>query len=319
MTRPPLDQVLEGMLAALAAYLPSPAPPLPDPGISVVSVKELPLAIGNRRGTERRASFPAVEQKGGRLEAVVRFQAWGGDPAEVDTRIEELHGQLLAAKEALLGRFAASVDGTWSGGFLRLGAESTSSSEQHADLNAWRKWADYEVLYEFHFLDADGAQSLIARIPIDINSMFAESTVITDEMMRWDDLAAQALELNGRTRRAFSVGTIYILAYLPGGWDGSSVKISVSVGGSLREKNFASVREFRDAFDLEKEAGGPMIVYKTVELGGKVYFAGRLAFPNADFPDPIILKEEDDFFRISYSAPPFDSDAVVYLRLLGNG
>jgi hypothetical protein len=302
------------MLADLAEYVKS--PPLPDPDISVASLRERPLAVGNRLGTELRASFAAVEQKGGRLEAVVRFQVWGGDPASVDTRIKELNGRLLAAKEELLGRFIPSKNGLWSAGFLRLEAEGISPGENVSGPNAWRKWADYRVLYEYHYFDTDGAGSLIARIPIDINSIFGESTVVTDEMVRWDDMAAPALELNGRIRQGFSVGAIYILAHLPGGWDGSSVKISTSSGGLVREKSFASLRVFRDAFDLEKESGGPPIVYKTVELAGKCYFAGRMAFPNVEFPDPIKLKERSDFFQISYGTPPFDSDAVVYLRLM---
>ena len=82
-----------------------------------------------------------------------------------------------------------------------------------------------------------------------------------------------------------------------------------------RERKFASLREFCSAFDLEKEDGK----VRTVDLGGKPYIVGRLAFPNINFPNPMAFKSGNEYFCVSYSAPPFDSDAVVYLRLLDNG
>lgn len=301
------DRALEDMLAVLSPFLPEPSPPLPAPSVTVVSMTERALAVGNRRGTERRGSFAVVELRGGRLEAVVRFQLWGSDPVALDAEAEALHGRLLAARDEL-----------WAAGILRMVAEETSPAEHISSLNAWRKTTDYGLLYEFHYSDTDGAESLITRIPIEVDSEYAESTVVTDEMVRWDNQAAPTLEMRGGVRRVFRVGALSILAFLPEGWDGNAVTLSASVGGVAHERTFASVRGFRDAFDLE-QVGGQL---RTVELGGNPYLAGRMVFPNADFPDPIVLKGGEDIFRISYADERFLSentseiDSVVYLQVL---
>ncbi len=150
---PSMDQVLNDMLEALKEYL-------PQSSVSIVSLKERSLALGNSRGMQRLASFDAVELKGGRLEVVIRYLLTGSNPDALDTEMAALHGRLLAAKDEL-----------WTAGVLRFAAEETSPSEHVPDLNAWRKTADYHVLYEFHYNDAGGAESLITRIPISIDSL----------------------------------------------------------------------------------------------------------------------------------------------------
>jgi hypothetical protein len=299
---PSMDQVLSDMLEALKEYL-------PQSSVSIVSLKERSLALGNSRGMQRLASFDAVELKGGRLEVVIRYQLTGSNPDALETEMAALHGRLLAAKNEL-----------WTAGVLRFAAEETSPSEHVPDLNAWRKTADYHVLYEFHYNDAGGAESLITRIPISIDSRYDESTLVEGEIVRWDNTATPALEVNGNGTRALAVKTIFMLAFLPGVWDGSEVIISANIGGQLQEKNFENVRKFRDAFEWEKGENWPEIkTYETVELGGKTYIPCSLTFPNPFFPNPVVLKRKDDIFRISYSSPSFDDDAVLYLRLFIRG
>jgi hypothetical protein len=293
-----MDQVLNDMLEALKEYL-------PQSSVSIVSLKERSLALGNSRGMQSLASFEVVELKGGRLEAVVRYLLTGSNPDELETEMAALHGRLLAAKNEL-----------WASGVLRFAAEETSPSEHVPDLNAWRKTVDYHVLYEFHYNDAGGAESLITQIPISIDSRYNESTLAGGEIVRWDNTATPALEVNGKATRILSVKTIFMLAFLPGAWDGSEVTISANIGGQLQEKNFENVRKFRDAFEWIKGENWPEVkTHKTVELGGKTYIPCSLAFPNPYFPDPIVLKGEDDFFRVIYASPPFDDEAVLYLRL----
>lgn len=296
---PPMQQAIDAMLETLESYIPPPEPAstLPAHSVSVESVTERAVGIGERRGTETRGGFPILALKGVRLDAVARFQFWGSGPSGVDSLTEDLQNNIGAAADSLRAS-----------GFLRLSRATTSLAEHIAALNAWRKAADYRVLYEFNYEEPDGAESLIARIPIDIDSAFGESMLITDEMVRWDDVEAPALEVQGSVGRPFRVGSLSILAFLPDGWDGGVVTISALVGGVLRERAFASVRAFRDAFDLEPET-------EQVALGGNPYRAGRMQFPNADFPDPIILARNGDLFRIRYAVPAFDSDAVLYLRL----
>lgn len=320
---PAIDDLLQALLIALGLsiddtnsddpYMIEEWPSdLPQPSVSVTSVTERALAVGNRRGTERRGSFAVVELKGGRLDAMIRFQFLGDPPDVVDAALVELHRRLLAAKNFL-----------WKKGILRFAAEETSMLEYIPSLYPWRrtgrKTTDYRILYEFHYYDTDGAESLIARIPIDIDD---ESTIVTDEMTRWDNQVVLKLEVHGGTHKAFNIGALDILAFLPDGWDGNEVMMFVSVDNAVRERNFTSVREFIETFELEEEhEEGDVVRFKTVELGGNPYRAGRLAFPNEYFPDPIILKGGNDVFRISYADERFldengsDIDSVVYIKV----
>ncbi len=175
--------------------------PLPDPNFSFTRIQEKPTGLGNRIGQEQLSHF-AFALKGNRLEAGVRFQLWGDTPAAVDQTIDTLHSELLAAKESLRAK-----------GFLRITADQSSVSEHVSSLSAWRGTAVYHILYEFYYVDSDGADSLIARIPIDIaTDLDDESTVVTDEMVRWDELTAPDLSVRGR----FTIGRLSLLAYVPG-------------------------------------------------------------------------------------------------------
>jgi hypothetical protein len=72
------------------------------------------------------------------------------------------------------------------------------------------------VLYEFHYYDAEDAESLITRIlihndPEEGDSLQRETTVVTDEMVRWDNESAPPLVVRGR----LSIERLVILDYLP--------------------------------------------------------------------------------------------------------
>lgn len=297
---------MDDMLSSLRGHLPEASPPLPSPGVSVVSLAERPLAIGNRRGVERRGSFSILELKGGRLKAVVRFLVWGDSPAVADAEIDALRGRLLVAGDALRAA-----------GFLEIAAQGITTPERIDDLNAWNKTADYKVLYEFNYPDVDGAESIIVRIPIEGEG---EITTVTDEIVRWDDQGTPTLEVHGGAGKVYQVRALTILAFLPAGEDGESVTISSSFGGIDRSQSFPTVRAFRDAFDLEEEGNA----FKTVDLGGRSYFAGRMDFPNPSFPESIVIENENESFSVRYLPASADDNklgenAVVYLRLLGVG
>ncbi len=329
---PSLDQVLADMLAVLNNYLPTPVPPLPAPSVSITSLTERPLAIGNQRGTERRGSFAVVALKGGRLDAVVRFQLWGTDPGEVDTAIEALHGRLLAARDEL-----------WAAGFLRFAAEETSLAEHVSTLNAWRKTTDYKMLYEFRYQVTDDAQSIIARIPIhsdpeERDSLQRETTVVTDEIVRWDEKrdsdhpGAPLLEVAGSVGSRLQVTGLAILAYLPAGWTGNQVTLArldrrstdaPTVYPTLEEflaavtdqtnpdrnakVTFISIAAFLAEFE---PAGDPIELGDWDEDGmPDVYQPGTLAFV-----PPIRLEKAYDLIQLWYQDSEFDRRAVVYLR-----
>ena len=177
------------MLNRLRTFLPpNPAFPLPEHAVSAVSVKERALGLGNRRGTEVRGVFGLLELKGLRLDAVARFELWAANPVDANAAVETLQQNLFA------------ID-LFSEGFLRFDAKETSSAEL-VDTGTWRRTADYSLLFEHRFADTDGAQSLIARIPIhtDPEQSFSpdrETTVVTDEMVRWDNESAPSLVIRG--------------------------------------------------------------------------------------------------------------------------
>lgn len=327
-----LEAALADMLAEMRDLLPPPTPGVPDPNVSIATVSERALAVGNWRGNERRGTLAAAPLKGGRLDAVVRFQFWapndpdGHGPIDVDESINELHGRLLAAKETLRAA-----------GFLRAQAETTQSAEPVfvPQVSAWRKTTDYRVLYEFHYQDDDEAKSLIARIPVDTNAILKESMTITDQMARWDDEAANPLIIHGRAR----IAGLTALKFIPGANPAGAVTVTRSfegaggaptAHGSLADfltavagpnatqrhdsVTFVSIGDFLAAF---APAGDP------VELGNPdpnqpgvmdSYIPLSLAFSA-----PVELPASGDLFSITFANPPadppiFDQVAVVYLR-----
>jgi hypothetical protein len=83
-------------------------------------------------------------------------------------------------------------------------------------VNGWQTLADYRVLFEYRYRTTAGAESLIARIPIHADQEIRESperetTVVTDEMVRWDQTAAPALSIRGPQ----SIGRLSALVFLP--------------------------------------------------------------------------------------------------------
>lgn len=397
-----IDQVLDDMLEDLRFFLTPPDPPRPSPGVSVVSVTERPVGLGNRRGTDLVGPFAVLSLKGLRLESVVRFQYWGSDPSEADSRVAALQGRLAAAgdtnaassptandlglnndifavralnpgplgndplrltivdqppDEAIVTFRAGTIEESYTvtsgndlarqtrassslvsvsttgkpnagskpepvsniafsgtlraAGFLQLAPVGASLAERPGATDIWRSTVDYSVLYEFRYRDADGAESLISRIPIDIDSNFPDHTSVSDDMVRWDEEAAPALNVGRKSARGFRVDALSVLAFLPDvpvAWNGAGVVVEVVIGGTTRQQNFASVRDFLGAFEPEQEV---------VLLGGNTYLAGRMAFPNTNFPDPVLLNGDADTFSVSYQETEFDSEAVVYLRALG--
>ncbi|MCA1567694.1 MAG: hypothetical protein LC803_19025 [Acidobacteria bacterium] len=308
-TLPTNDPVLDEMLGKLDDFLspllqpgpPPPQPPPPQPSLSLVSVTERAVGIGNLRGTGMVGPFNVRSLKGVQLDAVVRFQYWAETPEESDALVTGLQGRLRSAGNELRAA-----------GFLRIEAAGITVAESVAAVNDfWRKSADYRVLYEFQYEDNDDALGLIAKIPVDVAGFFANPMEITDDMVRWDDVAAPALAVRGsgtRPRRLSALTAVAFLPDTPAIWDGLGVTVRVSVGGVEDEQNFASVRSFLDAFD---ELEG------TIVLNGNSYFAGRLPLEAVGFPValPFILKG-DDFLTVSYSDEKFDGDAIFYLRVL---
>jgi len=320
---PSLDQVVTAMLGRLDDYLPPPAPPLPEPSVSVVSMNERAVGLGNRRGTETRGSFAVVALKGIRLDSLVRFQLWAAGPAQAETAMTDLNSRLMADRDAM-----------WGAGFLRLMLEVTPPADYvPAPVDAWRKQADYRVLYEYHYQDTDGAESLIARIPIHSDpevrdSLQRETTVVTDEMIRWDNEAAPPLVARGR----FDVGGLSVLTFIPSTAPSGTVTLTRTFDGAVGsptvyltlatflaavagpdaperhgQVTFASLGDFLAAFS----AAGDPVMLGDWDLDGvpDSYQPRALALEPA-----IQLPGIADRLAVTYQATAFDQVAVVYLR-----
>jgi hypothetical protein len=259
------------------------------------------VGLGNRRGTDLVGPFAVLSLKGARLEAVVRYQFWATEPAAADALVTDLHGRLAAAASDLRAA-----------GFLQVTGAGAAQAEPVDTISAWRATADYRVLYEFRYQDADGAESVLSRIPIRVEGEVPQHiiTTVSDDMVRWDDEAAPDLVVRRKRARFFRLDALSLLSFLPTGWDGDGVLRELTPPRATHPpRTFATVRDFVAAFTIEPEV---------VLFGGNTYVAGRLQFPNAFFPVPIQLSGDTDMFKVSYqaSASKFDSTAVVYLRAL---
>lgn len=218
----PISRTLEAMLKVLDHYvepplLAPPPPPLPAHNVLLTSVVERTVGLGSRVGTDIRGPFSVAALKGLRVEAVVRYELWAPTPAGVGQAIAELIQHLLGDRELLRAA-----------GFLRIALKSTSPSENVFAEDAYRQNVDFEVLFEFPYVDSDGAESLIARIPIKINSEINESTTVVDEMARWDNELAPSLALRGPR----TIGALSALAFIAGTEPTGKVTITRTFDGA---------------------------------------------------------------------------------------
>lgn len=318
---PPLEGVVAGLLAALQPYLPAPAPPLPAASVSVLGVTVRSAGLGGLRGFETLGSFAVRALKGIRVEAVVRFTLWGAEPGDVDAAIDALHGRLLAARDAL-----------WTAGVLRFTSEGGAIAERIPSLDGWRRIADYRALYEYRYQDSEDAESVIARIPIHSDlevrdSLPRETTVVTDEIIRWDNEAAPVLTVRGPATICGLVLLDSLPAPLPGvgvtllrTFDGASgaptpVAALADFLAALADPS-APARHIQLTFGTLGDVLAAFTAIDEITLGDwngdglpDRYRIRTLAF------DPVVaLPSVADRLEIAYQAAAFDRVGVLYLR-----
>jgi hypothetical protein len=306
------DLALQALMNTLQTYLPVAAPPppvLPPGTVGVASVAERALSVGNLRGDETRSGIGPVSLKGGRIEATVRFQLWAQQPGDAEKAIQDLTQKVLADRDNL-----------WTQGFLKLALDNTPAAENITGTNLWRDSAEFKILYEYHFQESDG-EGLISQIPVRVNSVYNESTLITDEMARWDDQVAAALVVRGRTEvgrisvldfaaAANPAGTVTLLrtrddATSPPTAHASLADFLSAVAGDNPSQQdaefvFASWTDFLAALTSNPEL---------ITLGGDQYTPREIAF------DPAInLPAAADLFEIRYEHSAFEQVATAYLR-----
>ncbi len=319
---PTLDQVTANIRDIFDDYLPPSVPPLPDPTLLLISVTERSVGIGNRVGNDFRGSFGVTALKGIRLEVVLRFQLWANSPNEVEDAVQNLISLLLADRDNL--RVA---------GVLRLALKSVGASETFEG-GSWRQAADFTVLYEEPFADTDGAESLIAQIPIKINSDLNETTTVTDEMTRWDDKddqSAPPLILRGQ-RQWTRIASLSALYFQPGAAPSGTVTVRRIFDGATgppsahpdfnaflaaiadpsgpdrhAEFVFGSLADFLAVFAA---AGDPVALGDWDEDAALDQYQSLGLAINP----PVNLPLATDRFEIVFQHDKFDQPAVLYLR-----
>jgi hypothetical protein len=318
----PYGAALTQMLALLDDFVPPGSPPLPDAALSVASLSERAVGLGGLRGLEFRDRFQTAELKAVRLDALVRYELWGDSPAAAAQAAGGVGAGLLGARTDL-GR----------NGVLKLALESVDPPDFAASADAWRVAANYRVLYEFPYQDAEGAESIIARIPVDLepedpSAAPTEQMLLTDELARWDDDAAPALVVRG----PFAVGALHTLTHVSGAPPTGTVTLARTFDGATADDlalpptldgfvdavtgasparnarlSFASL----DAFLAELgPAGDPVVLGDWDEDGAPDVFLPRSL---AILP-PLHLPAGTDRFEISYGDAALDRPAVAYLR-----
>ena len=215
---------------------------------------------------------------------------------------------------------------------LKLNLETVEPPDFAGSLNAWRSAALYRVLYEFPYQDSGGAQSLIARIPIEFEpetpGAASEETVVTDELTRWDDDGAPPLILRG----AIGIASLDVLSWFAGQAPTDSVSLARTFDGATGPPvPFASLDAFLDAVAGPAPGARHASVAFTAlpdflaAMGpaGTATLLGDWDEDGAEDPylprtrtlvPPVLLREPGDRFEITYDGAALDRPAVVYLR-----
>jgi hypothetical protein len=303
------------MLKVLRDYLLRLVPPLPIPNIAVVSLTEQSVGLGGWRGMKKRDVFPVVTLKGIRLETLVRFQLRAADLGNVETGITDVIARMMGGRDILRAE-----------GILKLTLEASPPADHIDSLSVWCKTADFRMLYEFHYEDTDGAESLIARIPIAIdpevrNSPDRETTIVTDELVRWDNEAAPILTIRGPIR----IKGLSALAFIPAATPSGTITLTRTFDGATgAPASHPALASFLSAITRPDDPEDHAIVtlasltdflaaFATVgdpvTLGNDSYQARVLNLEPA-----IPLPRITDRFEIAYQDTNFDQAAVVYLR-----
>ena len=318
MLQPPLNIILDALLDGLRPLIPGTVPPN---SVTLISHEQKTIGLGNLRGREARGSFGVVELKGGRVDAVVRFEFWGGTAADVETDAQTMITILAAQADTLRGS-----------GYLTLSQVTATSAEFIAGPNTWRKSIDYNTLFEYVYDDTSGAESLIAQIPVDVGLdstgiLPDEAMLLTDKMVRWDDLTAPALQISGREAVQFISALSFVAGPQPSGqvtirrtFEGAGAPvvpasfadfINAITDPVTPERNaefsFASTSDWLSEFAA---AGNP------IELGDLDLdtFADEYEALQLSLAAPIVLEGSDDRFEITFAQPAFDNTAVLYMQ-----
>jgi hypothetical protein len=315
VSEPTPNVILNAMLTALNPFVPAQIPGLPSSSLTLAKAEIRSSGIGNYIGSSPHGSIAATELHATRLQAVARFSVWGYAASDVEQGVTALNAQIFEKRKDLAAQ-----------GFLKLSFDGSAPSEQTKDTTAWRRFADYDLLYEFPYDDDGGAEGLILPIASkDTPTGAAWST--TADFGRWDDVAAPMFSLRGPAIFTELAALSFFAAAGPTGtvkitrtFDGAPAPADAGDLATFIAQTTASPAPERNTFvsfasvsDLLAQLApdGPAIAMGDRADDGTtdVYQPSHLVFPA-----PLVLASVADRLELSYANKKFDQTAVVYLR-----
>jgi hypothetical protein len=314
-----LDVAANAMITSLSKHLPPPLADLPAPVVSLVNLTERSVGLGGLRSGDVTGNAGSIMRRGIRVDALTRFQLWAPDANGINQAVADLQMQVLADRENLRSE-----------GFVRLALEDTGLSVPVAPPDGpWHGHVDWRVLYEYDYEDTDGAESLIAQIPVTINTGSEESMTLTDEMARWDNNSAPKLAVRGPV----VVAGLTLLAFVPRAVPSGKVTLWRTFDGAAGAPlNHASLADFLAAISAGNPERNAITTFSsfntfkaafqdtgdTVTLGdwdgdgvADVYQSLTLSIEPA-----VTLPTVRDRLEVTYGAAKFNQVAVAYLRAI---
>ncbi|SEE84743.1 hypothetical protein SAMN05444161_7426 [Rhizobiales bacterium GAS191] len=322
MAEPVPSDVLTAMMNALEPFVPAQVAGLPRPSLTFASAEFRAAGIGNCIGVSTRGSIGGVEQHAVRVQAVARFSLWGFAAFDVDQVVNALTTSIFAKRSDLQAQ-----------GFLKLSFDETTHMEQTRDSTAWRRFADYDTLYEFPYEDVGDAPSLILPIAAQ-ETTTGDSLTITGNLGRWDDKAAPTLPIRGQQ----TITELAALSFFanPADPPTGSVTITRTFDGAPAPANAGTLPAFLSQITSSAApARNVFVSFASVSSLLAQFTPDTTPFSMGDwdqdgipdsyvpthlvFPAPLALRSVTDRLELSYSQPKFDRTGVVYLRALRRG
>jgi hypothetical protein len=278
--------------------------------------------IGNFIGAEPHGSVVSADLQAVRVKATMRFTVWGFVAFDVDDAVTTLTSNILSKGPDLAAQ-----------GFLKLSLDGSSPPEETKQPIAWRRFADYDVLYEFPYEDVGGAAGLIRPIQSHETATNSGWNVVGD-FGRWDDQAAPPLSIRGPTILTELAALTFFADPLhppTGGvtitrtFDGAPAPTdagtlatflaNVTAVSAPARNQFVSFASPSDLLTQFTSDGAPIAMGDRNNDGvPDSYLPTHLVFPAT-----VTLTSVTDRLEVSYSQPKFDQTGVLYLRAVRRG
>lgn len=322
MAEPVLSDVLAAMMNALQPFVPPQVVGLPKPSLTFARAEFCAAGIGNCIGMSTRGSIGGVEQHAVRVQAVARFLLWGFAAFDVDQAVNALNTSIFAKRSDLQAQ-----------GFLKISFDETTHMEQTRDSTAWRRFADYDTLYEFPYEDVGDAASLI--LPIGAHeTATGDSLTITGDLGRWDDQAAPTLSIRGQA----TITELAALSFFANPanpptrpvtitrtFDGAPAAVDAGTLPAFLSQITSSAAPVRNIFVSFTSVSNLLAQFAPDTTPFSMGDSNQDGIPDRYvpthlvFPAPLVLRSVTDRLELSYAQPKFDRKGVVYLRALRRG